>query len=224
MRVIEVFRGEAVQLAGVLAGLTESEIARPTRCAPWNVRELVAHVSLGAGRVVGMLAEPAPARAEVDAAAYFGPAKFAPATDTARVDTARRHGAGFGRDLAEEFARSWRAGYAASLAAPPGRLVRTRHGDPMTLEEFLVTRVVELGVHGLDLAAALDREPWLTEPAGELIAGLLIRAAGPAAAGLAEEHRWDRPTLVAKATGRRPLTAAERTDLDRRGVRWPSFS
>ncbi|AVT36051.1 maleylpyruvate isomerase N-terminal domain-containing protein [Plantactinospora sp. BB1] len=225
MRVVEVFRGEAARLAGVLAGLTESDFARPTRCAPWNVRELVAHVSIGAGRMVGMLAEPAPPRAEVDAAAYFGPAKFAPATDAARIDTARQHGAGSGtgRDIAEEFARTWRAGYAVSLAAPPGRLVRTRHGDPMTLEEFLVTRVVELGVHGLDLAAALDREPWLTEPAGELIAELLVRAAGPAAAGLAEEHHWDRLTLVAKATGRRPLTAAERVELDRRGVRWLSF-
>ncbi|MGI5152361.1 maleylpyruvate isomerase N-terminal domain-containing protein [Plantactinospora sp. CA-294935] len=225
MRVVEVFRVEALRLAEVLAGLTEPEFARPTLCPPWNVRELAAHVSTGAGRVVGMLAEPAPPRAEVDAAAYFGPAKFTPETDTARIDTARREGAGFGsgHELAEEFARTWRGTYAASLAAPPGRLVRTRHGDPMTLDEFLVTRVVELGLHGLDLAAALDREPWLTEPAGEMIAGLLTRAAGPGAVGLAEELRWDRLTLVAKATGRRPLTGPERAELDRRGVRWLAF-
>ncbi|GIG93770.1 hypothetical protein Pma05_03430 [Plantactinospora mayteni] len=219
------FRGEAVRLAEVLVGLTEPEFARPTRCPPWNVRELAAHVSTGAGRLVGMLAEPAPPRAEVDAAAYFGPAKFTPETDTARVDMARQEGAGFGsgRELAEDFAQTWRAAYAASLAAPPGRLVRTRHGDPMTLEEFLVTRVVELGVHGLDLAAALDREPWLTGPTGELIAGLLTRAAGPAAVGLAEQLRWDRLTLVAKATGRQPLTDPERAEIDRRGVRWLAF-
>ncbi|MDG4786479.1 maleylpyruvate isomerase N-terminal domain-containing protein [Micromonospora sp. WMMD1102] len=225
MRVVEVFRGEAVRLAEVLAGLTESDFARPTRCAPWTVLELAAHVRTGAGRVVGMLAEPAPPHAEVDAAAYFGPAKFTAGTDADRIDTAREEGAGFGsgRELAEDFAHTWRAGYDASLAAPPGRVVRTRHGDPMTLDEFLVTRVVELGVHGLDLADALDREPWLTGPAAELIAGLLTMAAGPAAVGLAEELRWDRSTLIAKATGRRPLTGPEQTEIDRRGVRWLTF-
>ncbi|GIG88327.1 maleylpyruvate isomerase N-terminal domain-containing protein [Plantactinospora endophytica] len=225
MRVIEAFRSEAARLAEVLAGLAEPDFTRPTPCPPWTVRELAAHVGTGAGRVVGMLAAPAPPRAEVDAARYFGPAKFTPDTDAARIDMARTEGAGFGsgRELAEDFARTWRAAYAASVAAPPGRVVRTRHGDPMTLEEFLVTRVVELGVHGLDLATALDREPWLTEPAGELIAGLLTGAAGPAGAGLAEELGWDRLTLVAKATGRQPLTTPERAEVDRRGVRWLAF-
>jgi hypothetical protein len=83
-----------------------------------------------------------------------------------------------------------------------------------------VTRVVELGVHGLDLATALGRKPWLTAPAGELIAGLLTRAAGEAGTGFADELRWDRLTLITKATGRQPLTDAEQDELDRRGVRW----
>ncbi|WP_422770123.1 maleylpyruvate isomerase N-terminal domain-containing protein [Plantactinospora sp. WMMC1484] len=218
----EVFRGEAARLAEVLAELTEPDFARPTPCPPWSVRDLVAHVDTGAGRVLGMLAEPAPPRARVDAAGYFGPTKFAPEIDRARIDTARREGAGFGsgRKLAENFAATWRAAYDATCAAPPGRLVRTRHGDPMTLEDFLATRVVELGVHGLDLAAALDRPPWLTAPAAELVAGLLTRSAGPAGDGLAADLHWDRLTLVAKATGRQPLTARERTEIERRGVRW----
>ena len=225
MPVRDVFQAEAERLSRVLGGLTEAEYQRPTPCPPWNVRGLAAHVRTGAGRVIGMLAEPAPPRAVVDAADYFGPAKFTPETDAARVDTAQREGAEFdtGRALAEDFDRTWRAAYAASAAAEPGRVVRTRHGDPMTLDDFLVTRVVELGVHGLDLATALGREPWLTAPAGELIAGLLTRAAGAAGAGLADELRWDRLTLIAKATGRWPLTTAERAEIDRRGVRWLAF-
>jgi len=222
---LDVFRAEAERLSGVLGGLSEPEYLLPTPCPPWNVRGLAAHVRTGAGRLITMLAAPPPTRAEVDAAAYFGPAKFAPGTDADRVDTARREGADFdtGRALAEDFDRTWRAAYAAAATAAPDRLVRTRHGDPMTLDEFLVTRVVELGVHGLDLATALGREPWLTAPAGELIAGLLTRAAGEAASGLADELRWDRLTLISKATGRRPLTDAERGELDRRGVRWLAF-
>ncbi|MFC6020924.1 maleylpyruvate isomerase N-terminal domain-containing protein [Plantactinospora solaniradicis] len=221
----DIFQAEAERLSEVLAGLTEADHQRPTPCPPWNVRGLAAHVRTGAGRVIGMLAEPAPPRAEVDAVDYFGPAKFAPQTDAARVDSAQREGDEFdsGRALAEDFDRTWRAAYAATGTAEPGRVVRTRHGDPMTLDDFLVTRVVELGVHGLDLATALGRAPWLTTPARDLIAGLLTRAAGVAGAGLADELRWDRLTLIAKATGRRPLAAAEQAEIDRRGVRWPAF-
>jgi hypothetical protein len=51
-------------------------------------------------------------------------------------------------------------------AEPEGHVVRTRHSDPMLLSEFLLTRVVEVAVHGLDLADALSasrspgRKPW----------------------------------------------------------------
>jgi hypothetical protein len=50
-------------------------------------------------------------------------------------------------------------------AEPEGRVVRTRHSDPMLLSEFLLTRVVEVAVHGLDLADALGREPVTREEA-----------------------------------------------------------
>ncbi|MEO3743118.1 maleylpyruvate isomerase N-terminal domain-containing protein [Plantactinospora sp. B5E13] len=225
MRTRDAFRAEAGRLSEVLGGLTEADLDRPTGCPPWSVRDLLGHVRTGAGRIVGMLAQPAPARAEVDPASYFGPAKFTPETDTARIDAARRDGSGFttGRELAADFDRTWREAYDVTGRVPGERVVRTRHGDPMTVDDFLATRVVELGVHGLDLAAALDREPWLTTPAAELVAGLLTDAAGPAGAGLTDELGWDRLTLIAKATGRSPLTRAEQQVVDRRGVRWPAF-
>ncbi len=50
------------------------------------MRELIAHVRTGAGRLADMLAAPAPPRADVDAAGYFGAAKFTPRVDVARVD------------------------------------------------------------------------------------------------------------------------------------------
>ena len=46
-----------------------------------------------------------------------------------------------------------------------GRIVQTRHGDAMLLTDFLTTRVVELAVHGLDVADVLEQQPWLTAPA-----------------------------------------------------------
>ncbi|MFG2058999.1 maleylpyruvate isomerase N-terminal domain-containing protein [Micromonospora sp. NPDC048930] len=212
------FRDECARLEEVLRGLTEADLDRPTPCPPWALRDLLAHVSTGAGRLVGMLAAPAPERAEVDAAGYFGAAKFAPEVDRDRIDSARRQArepAGVPA-VVEGFARAWRAADAAVAAQPSGRLVRTRHGDAMTLTEFLRTRVVEVGVHGLDLADALDRRPWLTPTAARVVADLL---ADRRPAGLG----WDDLTLVRKATGRSPLTDRERALVAESGFRWLSF-
>ncbi|GAA4580857.1 hypothetical protein GCM10023176_60980 [Micromonospora coerulea] len=214
------FRDECARLAKILPGLDAADLDRPTRCAPWTVRDLVAHVSSGAGRLVDMLAAPAPQRAEVDAAGYFGAAKFTPGVDAARIDSARRQA----RQrpgvpaVAADFARAWRATDEAVAAQPPGRLVRTRHGDAMTLTEFLRTRVVEVGVHGLDLAEALDREPWLTPTAADVVATLLT-AGRSVPAGLG----WDSLTLIRKTTGRLPHTERERRLVAESGFRWLSF-
>ncbi|MEW2144044.1 maleylpyruvate isomerase N-terminal domain-containing protein, partial [Micromonospora vinacea] len=117
-----------------------------------------------------------------------------------------------------EFDRAWRGTEAAVAAAPPDRVVRTRHGDAMRLGEFLRTRVVEVGVHGLDLAAALGRSPWLTPSAAVVVAELLT-GGRPAPAGLG----WDRLTLICKTTGRAAVTAPERAMIDAAGFRWLAF-
>lgn len=118
---------------------------------------------------------------------------------------------------AAAFTAAWRATDAAVAVQPADRVVRTRHGDPMSLPEFLVTRVVEVGVHGLDLAVALNREPWLTPTAAQVIADLLT-GGRPVPAGLG----WDRLTLIRKATGRAPLAGRERAVVAA-AVRWLSF-
>ncbi|MGK5741576.1 maleylpyruvate isomerase N-terminal domain-containing protein [Micromonospora sp. URMC 103] len=213
------FRDECARLGEVLRDLSEADLDRPTDCHPWSVRELLAHVRTGAGRLVDMLAAPAPARAEVDAAGYFGAPKFTPQVDAARVDSGRREARALdGPALVADFDRAWRAADAAVAAAPAGRVVRTRHGDAMALSEFLRTRVVEVGVHGLDLAAALDREPWLTPTAADVIAELLT-GGRPLPAGLA----WDRLTLIRKTTGRADLTEEERAAVEAADFRWLSF-
>ncbi|WP_405104089.1 maleylpyruvate isomerase N-terminal domain-containing protein [Micromonospora sp. NBC_01412] len=215
------FRAECATLGAVLRGLDPADLDRPSGCPPWTVRELIAHVCTGAGRLTGMLAAPAPGAAEVDAAGYFGAAKFAPEVDQARIDSARREA----RELpdpaavAAEFDRAWQPADEAVGRQPPGRVVRTRHGDAMALAEFLVTRVVEVGVHGLDLAAALGREPWLTPAAAEVATALLTGGRDVPA-----ELGWDRLTLVSRATGRVPLTDRERAVLDGAGVRRLAFA
>ncbi len=214
------FRDECARLVVVLRDLDETDLDRPTDCRPWTVRDLLAHIRAGVGRLAGMLAAPAPPHAEVDAAGYFGAAKFTPPVDAERIDSGRRQG----RDLAaaalaDDVDRLWRATLDAVDAEPADRVVRTRHGDAMTVVEFLRTRVVEVGVHGLDLAAALDRPPWLTPAAATVVADLLTGGRPvPAALG------WDRLTLIRKATGRAALTPEERATADAAGFRWLAFA
>jgi hypothetical protein len=80
-------------------------------------------------------------------------------------------------------------------AEPAGRVVRTRHGDAMLLTDFMVTRVVELAVHGLDLADALGRPPWTHDSAVEVVIRLFVPSTFDASG-------WDRMTLLRVATGR----------------------
>ncbi|MCG5440135.1 maleylpyruvate isomerase N-terminal domain-containing protein [Micromonospora sp. PSH25] len=213
------FSAECARFTEILAELTDDDLNRPTDCPPWNVRDLIAHTRTGAGRLTDMLAVPASPRAEVNAAGYFGAAKFTAEVDADRIADGQREALQVGRAaLATEFDRAWRDTEAAVAATQPDRVVRTRHGDAMRLDEFLRTRVVEVGVHGLDLAAALGRPPWLTPPAAVVIAELLT-GGRPTPAGLS----WDRLTLIRKATGRAVLTAAERAAIDAAGFGWLAF-
>jgi hypothetical protein len=79
------------------------------------------------------------------------------------------------------------------------RVVCTRHGDAMLLTDFMVTRVVELAVHGLDFADALDRPPWTHDSALEVVTRLLLPQASRASF---DALGWDRMSLVRVATGR----------------------
>ena len=207
----EAFGAEGRQLSRVLAGLDDAAFARPTARAPWTVAELAYHVRMTMGRLPGMLGAPEPPGSDlVSAAGYYrADQRFSTATNEGRIESAQRGAAALAGAAARardvEAAR--RQAELALRDAPPGRVVTTRHGDRMLLGEFLRTRVLELAVHGLDLAAALDREPWMTAQAAHVTEDLLLSPAD--ASRLRAETGWDRVGLIARLTGRRPVTAAE---------------
>jgi uncharacterized protein (TIGR03083 family) len=217
----DAFGAEAERLSEVVLALDEAAFSRPSPCPPWSVAEPLYHVCIGAGRVSGMLAEPEPAAGPATSAvAYFRPdQRFSPEANRDRIAVARRGAAalGSGCAVARDYDLAWRETRAQVRRAPQGRLVRTRHGDRMLLTEFLRTRVLELAVHGLDLAAGLGRPPWMTESAAAVVEEMILP--GAATERLLDEAGWDRPTLVAKATGRLPLSQPEAALLGRHGLR-----
>jgi hypothetical protein len=115
---------------------------------------------------------------------------------------------------ASDFRRARNLAWSLLQAAAPERIVATRHGDAMVLTEFVRTRELELAVHGLDLATALDRQPWMTGPAAQVTEELLL----PDAARLRDAAGWSRLTLIAKLAGRRPATAAEASLIESLGT------
>jgi uncharacterized protein (TIGR03083 family) len=210
-RALDAWAAETGRLAAELRGVPAGDWARPSPCPPWDAAGLLAHVVAGIARVPGMLDGPVPPRAEVDAAGYFrADERFSGSTNAERVASGQRSAVEAGGPaLVERLALVRADAIGRCRLEPAGRVVVTRHGDAMLLTEFLLTRVLEAGVHGLDLAAALGREPWLTPSAAELLTGLY------GGAGLG----WDPVTLLRVATGRAEATPQQRADLRRHGVR-----
>jgi uncharacterized protein (TIGR03083 family) len=200
------------------AELPPESFARPTRCPPWDVRILVGHMLRDLDRVVTYLNEPAPDAAPTDAISYWrsydpraeGPMITASATEAAdRFDSTAALVLGLDQTL--------RQCLAAARVEEPDRLLRTRL-TTVRLDEFLKTRILEIGIHGLDLADALDRDPWLSPGAASVVLGILTGLLGedPSAS-----LGWSGLTYIETGTGRRALTPGERTLLGARADAFP---
>jgi uncharacterized protein (TIGR03083 family) len=221
---VAAFQAEAQALAAAAGALDEAELIRPSPCPPWTIGALLCHAITAAGRIDQAIAagrDGAGPRGRVaDARGYYRPdERFSPAVNADRVDRAAELAASLGTaaamraELAEATART----LAALRTEPPDLEVKTRHGDRMLLTEFLVTRVVELGVHGLDLAGGLGRPPWLTAAAAEVIEHLLVPETGMRTE-LRGRLGCDQTGVIARLTGRVPLSTAERDVVAGLGV------
>jgi uncharacterized protein (TIGR03083 family) len=205
---VDVLGAECQALAAVVLALSEEDFARGTRCPPWDVKALLAHVWRGVDRIAVYTAEPPPERADSNAVSYFrgGYDRVADAPGVAArgVEVAGRFASG--ADLAHDFDERSRRTVEAARWMSPGRLVRT-FGPCLRLDEYVCTRVLEVAVHGLDLADALGREPWLTPGAAALVRSMLVAMLGvepPQALG------WDDAAFFDAGTGRRRPSAEER--------------
>ncbi|MEU6860010.1 maleylpyruvate isomerase family mycothiol-dependent enzyme [Glycomyces sp. NPDC046736] len=206
---------ETDHLHAALAALTPEQWQRPTRCAPWNVAALTGHLTIALGRTTTMLDAPEPPEATVDARAYYRPdERFSARVNSTRVDDATEAAGTGGPALIAAFDTTRRTLLDRCARERPGRLVTTRHGDPMTLTDFLTTRVTETTVHGIDLADALDQPRWTTPEAAAHTTALLL---GPDHHTALAALGWDPIAFIAKATGRDPFAAGEEAALRRYG-------
>jgi uncharacterized protein (TIGR03083 family) len=206
---VRALREEYEAVDRIAAGLTTADLARATPCADWQVADLLFHMSRDARRACIALASGPPGPPTTDAVRYWTTLSPRPGRDVAAQ-----------RQASSDVVTVWLAlsevAVEAAEAAPP-RLV-ARQGQVLTTSDFLATLVTEVTVHGLDLAQALDRAPWLSvgaiSVATATLAGLLGELPPP----------WDPLTFIRKGTGRLPLTPQDREALGAAAKRFPLLS
>lgn len=211
-RAVAALAAEVNAITAAVTVAAERDFTRPTRCHGWTVKDLLLHLLRDAYWALVVFATPTQAPADVDFVSYWR--TFDPA-DTAQHEANERS-----TRLA---ASAYRTG--AGLAPSGGRRPRLRCGwlRPRSLargsppratswgvDDFIVTLVAEVTIHGLDMAPGLGRVGWASEEGLALthatVVGLLGREV-PAELG------WDKVRLVLKLTGRAPLTDGERAML-----------
>jgi uncharacterized protein (TIGR03083 family) len=195
---------EAAALCAAIAGLTAADLDRASPCPPWTAGELACHVIIGAGRIAQTVGGPDdPAASLITTVGYYrADERFSSGVNAERIDAARNLARQLGGPdtIRCELMRASAESVGLLARASADRAVRTRHGDWMLLTDFARTRVVELGLHGLDLAIALERTPWLTGGAATVLEELLLPAGN--AARLRAELGCDRAGVIALLTGR----------------------
>ncbi|RST05237.1 hypothetical protein E2C00_16370 [Streptomyces sp. WAC05374] len=195
----------------------------PTGCAGWAARDLVFHCLTDAQRALNALHSPTGEAPDRDAVSYWADWRQQDATGRERAAQGRRFArtvAGmflcFGQ-LRELYLETAAAVLHAAGQADPRQPVVTQ-GHVLRAGELLRTLAVEATVHHLDLRVHLPALP------------------GPSAEGLAEVRRtldgllgrpvplpWDDAHYARAATGRAPVTAAERAALGPDAARLPLF-
>ncbi len=129
-----------------------AHLGEPVGLGDWTVRELVAHLGLGIGlsRYVAVAGEGA---VPLSVGEYVR--AYPPAADQI-AEMTRELSAGFGDDVVGGFRRSAAEAFAA-IDALDGEVLQARRG-PITRDDYLTTRLLELVVHGDDLQRALGRD------------------------------------------------------------------
>lgn len=169
-----------------VATLAEERLAQPSAVDGWTVADLVAHLGVVAGSVTAALEGP-PGRHPLTLSEYVATYREGASAIDARTREAGRAGGG---SVLETVDTAFSRAEAALARAPAGDPVVTARRGPIRLSDFLVTRCVELVVHGDDLGRSVgDDAVPLTRAAVALSVRALAGALAERAPGRSVEVR-----------------------------------
>jgi uncharacterized protein (TIGR03083 family) len=176
---VDAYRDAAEGVAGLVAAVGDPD---GPGLGEWTALELAAHTMralttveqyLDAGEAAG---PPDLDDAAAYVASYLEARRRDPGTDAAVAARGREAAPALGDDPGRVFASTTRRVTDLVAAAPPGTVVATPFGS-IRLADYLRTRLMELVIHGLDLASAVGVE-WHppTDALGDTL-GLLTEVA-----------------------------------------------
>lgn len=214
---VDVLRSAYRAFAKVVGGLGEEESWTPSGCTGWALRDLVFHCLADAQR--GLVALHTPARGPVDrdAVTYWSdwqPGSVGAANGRRYVRVCASMFLIFDQ-LKESYLETAAAAVTAAEHADPDRFVATQ-GHVLTAGDLMRTLALEATVHHLDLVAHL---PSAAPPADVALAD--VRTILDGLLGRPLPLDWDDRHYALAATGRVPLTPAERELLGADAQRLP---
>jgi uncharacterized protein (TIGR03083 family) len=213
---VDALASQCKELLALVGELVDDEWDRPSRCEGWSVKELVAHCEGMMLRLVGANIEPVDGPAESDRVGYYtydpdGPREGENPDQTFSEHIRDRVIDEVGGRTGDELRSSLESATEAMLRAvgeiDPDRVIK-RSGHPkLPFGEFVATRVLEFGVHSMDVGHATMRGERVHPDAIPVITGILDGLLG---APLPKAMGWDPRTYILTGTGRRHLLHNER--------------
>lgn len=148
----------------------------------FSVSGLIGHLFRATGSVEAYLDRDEPDRPPIDAATYYAEAVGAPDIHSDLHRAVRQRGAEAAAGGHAALIDNWSAlltRLEKRLASePPGRLVAVFKGLVLSLDDYLVTRIVELVVHVDDVTASVDADvPGLPDGAYDAAISCLVSVA-----------------------------------------------
>lgn len=224
---LEALEAQCKELVALVDELSDPEWDRPTRCPGWTVKELVAHCEGMLVRLVGENATAVEGTPEIDRVGYYGydpegpregedPSKTFSEIIRERVidEVAGRSG----DELRSSMQEAVDAAMSGVREIPAERVIKRSGHPPMTFGEFVASRVLEFGVHSMDIGHATLRGERVHADAVPIITGILDGLLG---APLPKSLGWDPRTYILTGTGRRPLLSNERFVLGPLAEKFP---
>ncbi len=195
----------------------------------WTVKEIVAHIEGMCLRLVGEHSQPAEGEAEIDRVGYYSydpnePREDEPEKTFSEHIRDRVIGEVQDRSPTElrEALRSAIEQATKRVPEVPDDRVIKRSGHPrITFGEFVASRVLEFGVHSMDISHATLRGERIHPDAVAIVAGILQGRLG---ADLPVGMGWDDRTFILTGTGRRRLESNERFILGPLAEKFPLLS
>ena len=166
-------KGQTELILAMVAPLDTAQWYKPSKLAGWDILTLVAHIVRATENLVKYAAEPSDEPAKVDRVSYwhFDGRGVAEGISQRAVEDAAQTSP---EALPLEFERSLKTALAVLDNVPASTVIKSRLA-PITLVEFTATRILELTIHGLDLALALE-EPPRFDPAAQAITVEILEA------------------------------------------------